>query len=184
MELPYNGSQDEDEESNKDEYDNKDDRGDPEQQDNNYLSNDDHYNNKDQGYGDNRRMTSKDESDEFEAAMSARVKSTLENTACHRLSREWQLEKECDSHMKQQVETYVHTTLFHQLKFISDQQDLGNLCDNTSTGNIVMNHFRIEDCPVERHRWWILYQDVVKRALEQQRANCNTYIKEAMIGTL
>ena len=108
--------------------------------------------------------------------------TTLDLYAKTRLSKDKELELQRDSQMKQQVETYVRSTLFHKIKFISDQDDLGNLRYRTSTGHIVMDHFRVPKTLLERHRWWILYQDVVKKALEQQRANCNTYLKEVVVG--
>jgi hypothetical protein len=111
-----------------------------------------------------------------------RVASTLDFLAKTRQSSDNQLENQRDPQMKLRVESYVRSTLFHKIKFISDQDDLGNLRSRTSTGNVVMDNFRVSTKLLDRHRWWILYQDVVKKALEQQRANCNTYIKEVVVG--
>jgi hypothetical protein len=71
--------------------------------------------------------------------------------------------------------------LFKKKKFIADQEELGSLREKNSIGNKVMDYMNIMD-QSKQYSWWVLYQDVVKKALDQQRSNCNIAMKEVVVG--
>ena len=91
------------------------------------------------------------------------------------------IEQRRDTSVKSRVEKYTKTVVFKRIKFIADQEELGSLRENGSIGNIIMDYMMIED-KSKRYSWWVLYQDVVKKAMDQQRSNCNIAMKEVVVG--
>jgi hypothetical protein len=88
-----------------------------------------------------------------------------------------------DLRVEVQVKQFCRTKLFHFLKFINSRSELGQLSNPTDIGNVIMDNLNVNDVTV-RPRWWLLYQDVVRKALDTQRSNCNMALKPVMIGTL
>ena len=87
-----------------------------------------------------------------------------------------------DVRVEEQVKQYCKSKLFHWLKFIVNRTDLGRLSNDHDIGNVVMNKLNVKD-KAYRPRWWLLYQDVVRKAIDHtQRSNCNMAIKSVMIG--
>jgi len=86
-----------------------------------------------------------------------------------------------DVRIEEQVKQFCKTKLFHWLKFIASRSELGKLTEPLDIGNVVMDGLNIKD-ETQRPRWWLLYQDVVKKALDTQRSNCNMSIKSVMVG--
>jgi hypothetical protein len=95
--------------------------------------------------------------------------------------RDREIEKSREVSITSKVERYTKTVVFRKIKFIADQEELGSLREKGSIGNIVMDYMSIHDRSI-RYSWWVLYQDVVKKALDQQRSNCNIAIKEKVVG--
>jgi hypothetical protein len=95
--------------------------------------------------------------------------------------RSQEIEKQRDISIKSKVERYTKTVVFREIKFLADQEELGSLREKGSIGNIIMDYMSIE-IQSERYSWWVLYQDVVKKALDQQRSNCNIAMKETVVG--
>ena len=63
-----------------------------------------------------------------------------------------------------------------------NKSDLSRLSSPTDIGNVVMKGLNIVDGSVKA-RWWLLYQDVVRKTLDTQRSNCNMAIKPLIVGT-
>ena len=91
------------------------------------------------------------------------------------------IEKNRERSVKSKVEKYTKNIVFKKIKFIADQEELGSLREKGAIGNIIMDYMNIQD-QSKRYSWWMLYQDVVKCALDQQRSNCNIAIKEVVVG--
>jgi hypothetical protein len=91
------------------------------------------------------------------------------------------IDKQRDASVKSKVEKYAKNVMFKRIKFIRDQEELGSLRENGSIGNKIMDFMMIEERS-RRYSWWVLYQDVVKKAMDQQRSNCNIAIKEVVVG--
>ena len=87
-----------------------------------------------------------------------------------------------DLRVEEQVKRYCKSKLFHWLKFIICKVELGRLDHTHDVGNVVMKGLHITDDSI-KPRWWLVYQDVVKRALDTQRSNCNMAVKSVMVGT-
>jgi hypothetical protein len=83
---------------------------------------------------------------------------------------------------EEKVKQYCKTTLFHWLKFVGSGLELARLSEAHDIGNVVMRGLNVTDEAL-KPRWWLLYQEVVKKALDTQRSNCNMAIKSVMIGT-
>ena len=83
--------------------------------------------------------------------------------------------------VEEQVKQFCKNTLFHKLKFIVKKEDLSRLEKPHDIGNYVMKGLHVVD-DSSKARWWILYQGVVKKALDTQRSNANMAIKRVMIG--
>jgi hypothetical protein len=91
-----------------------------------------------------------------------------------------------DLRVEVQVKRYCKTKLFHWLKFIDSRAVLSSLTKKSDIGNVVMDKLNVNskvDAGL-RPKWWLLYQDVVRKALDTQRNNCNMAIKSVMIGEL
>ena len=86
-----------------------------------------------------------------------------------------------DVRVEEQVKQYCKSKLFHWLKFIVNRTDLGRLTNDHDIGNVVMNKLNVNE-KAYRPRWWLLYKDVVRKAIDTQRSNCNMAIKSVMIG--
>jgi hypothetical protein len=86
-----------------------------------------------------------------------------------------------DIRIEEQVKQFCKSKLFHWLKFIASRSELGKLNGPHDIGNVVMNGLNITD-EAMKPRWWLLYQDVVRKALDTQRSNCNMSIKSVMVG--
>ena len=86
-----------------------------------------------------------------------------------------------DVRVEEQVKQYCKTKLFHWLKFIATSSELSKLTEAHDIGNVVMKGLNIND-EAMKPRWWLLYQEVVKKALDTQRSNCNMSIKSVMVG--
>jgi hypothetical protein len=84
---------------------------------------------------------------------------------------------------EEKVKQYCKTTLFHWLKFVGSSAELGKLTEDHDIGNVVMRGLNVIDESL-KPRWWLLYQEVVKKALDTQRSNCNMAIKSVMVGKL
>jgi hypothetical protein len=82
--------------------------------------------------------------------------------------------------VEEQVKRYCKSKLFHWLKFIVDKFELGRLKNPHDIGNVVMMGLNVAD--EIKPRWWLLYQDVVKKSLDTQRSNCNMAIKSVMLS--
>ena len=91
------------------------------------------------------------------------------------------IEKNRERSIKSKVKKYTKNIVFKKIKFIADQEELGSLREKGAIGNIIMDYMNIQD-QSKRYSWWMLYQDIVKRALDQQRSNCNIAIKEVVVG--
>ena len=65
---------------------------------------------------------------------------------------------------EEQVKQYCKKYLFHCLKFIVNKSDLSRLSSPTDIGNVVMKGLNIVDGSVKA-RWWLLYQDVVRKTI-------------------
>ena len=83
--------------------------------------------------------------------------------------------------VEEQVKQFCKNTLFHKLKFIVKKEDLSRLEKPHDIDNYVMKGLHVVD-DSSKARWWILYQGVVKKALDTQRSNANMAIKRVMIG--
>jgi hypothetical protein len=83
--------------------------------------------------------------------------------------------------VEEQVKRFCKAKLFHWLKFVVNKFDLGSLKSPHDIGNVVMKGLNVKQEEVKA-RWWLLYQGVVKKALDTQRSNCNMAIKPVMIS--
>jgi hypothetical protein len=95
--------------------------------------------------------------------------------------RERDIERNRIASTKSKVEKFTKTMMFKGIKFIADQEELGSLRGKGTIGNIVMDYMNIDD-QSKRYSWWMIYQEVVKRALDQQRSNCNIAVKDVVVG--
>jgi len=86
-----------------------------------------------------------------------------------------------DVRVEEQVKHFCKTKLFHLLKFIVSSSEMNRLKGPGDIGNVVMKGLNVNDVTVQP-RWWLLYQDVVKKALDTQRSNCNMAIKLVMVS--
>jgi hypothetical protein len=87
-----------------------------------------------------------------------------------------------DVQVEEQVKQFCKKQLFHSLKFIVNKSDLSRLLNTHDIGNVVMKGLNVTDETVKA-RWWLLYQQVVKRSLDTQRSNCNMAVKSVVIST-
>jgi hypothetical protein len=112
------------------------------------------------------------------------VKATVDETTGILLEIKNMTDKEIgvnfrDLRVEEQVRRFTKTKLFHWLKFIVVKSELGRLDGPHDIGNVVMRGLNVND-KSKMPRWWLLYQSVVKRALDTQRSNCNMAIKSVM----
>jgi hypothetical protein len=117
-------------------------------------------------------------------AESLTVKATVDETTGILLEIKNMTDKEIgvnfrDLRTEEQVKRFTKTKLFHWLKFIVIKSELGRLDGPHDIGNVVMRGLNVKD-KTKMPRWWLLYQSVVKRALDTQRSNCNMAIKSVM----
>ena len=86
-----------------------------------------------------------------------------------------------DVRVEEQVKQYCKKTLFHKLKFIINSTDLGRLKHPHDIGNYVMRGLNVTDNSIKA-KWWLLYQNVVKKSIDTQRSNCNMAVKSVVIS--
>ena len=78
------------------------------------------------------------------------------------------------------IKHIIRSRLFHEVKFILNEEELVNTTSKNSVGGYLLNALNI--CEKERQRFWMTYKHIVSPVLAQQRNNISAEMRKEFVG--